>query len=402
MLMWMKINIKFILKFGGIYMLTVAEIPALKKAAEMQAEMINGGVLYLIIEGDVFTWRLPTKAFDLPLFRVGEHLDPKSVTGRAIREKRRLEENVPRSLYGRRLRTVTEPLFDDNGNAVGAYTIVFPRQHPIVSSFPNFAPTVADMFAEGAVLYLADFQKIISVQQSKKFQIPELTAGRALTANDLTSKALNSKTLQIEEYGSERFGVPVLATATPVFDDEDPSVLVGVMGVLIPKEIATKLRGMSGSLKQGLTEISQTIEQMAAAAAVIHKNEQELNKEIQEILNLSGKINALTGFIKEISDQTNMLGLNAAIEAARVGEAGKGFGVVAQEIRKLSEQIKATVPQIKELTDHIELKVGETNTKSLNSLESSQSQAAATEQVTASVQEISAMSEHLSKIAQQM
>lgn len=383
-------------------MLLATDIPVLKKAAEMQAEMITGGVLYLIVEHDVFTWRLPTRAFDLPLFQLGKHLDPKSITAQAIREKKSLEENVPRSLYGRRLRILTEPLFDENNNVIGAYTILFPRQHPIVSSFPDFAPIVADMFAEGAVLYLADFQKIISVQQSKKFKIPELTVGRPLSANDLASKVLKSKKTQVEEFREDRFGMPVLATTTPVFDDEDPVELVGVMGVLVPKEFAAKLRGMSGNMKRGLSEISQTIEQMAAAASAIHRNEQELNTEIKEILNLSGKINALTGFIKEISDQTNMLGLNAAIESARVGEAGKGFGVVAQEIRKLSEQIKATVPQIKELTDNIEARVGATNAKSLNSLESSQSQAASTEQITANIQEISAMSEQLEKIAQQM
>lgn len=138
------------------------------------------------------------------------------------------------------------------------------------------------------------------------------------------------------------------------------------------------------------------------AAANIHKNEQVLSTEIQDILQLSEKINALTAFIKDISGQTNMLGLNAAIEAARVGEAGKGFSVVAQEIRKLSEQTKETVPQIKSLTDSIKLKVEETNAKSLDSLQSSQNQAAATEEVTASLQEISAMSEHLEGIARQM
>jgi len=71
-------------------------------------------------------------------------------------------------------------------------------------------------------------------------------------------------------------------------------------------------------------------------------------------------INSVMEFIKEIADETKMLGLNAAIEAARVGEAGRGFGVVAEEIRKLSQESKKTVVQIKELTQGIEKSMAET------------------------------------------
>ena len=60
------------------------------------------------------------------------------------------------------------------------------------------------------------------------------------------------------------------------------------------------------------------------------------------------KIEALSDSILQISSQTNLLALNAAIEAARAGEAGKGFSVVAEEIRKLSEETKVTVTEIQQ------------------------------------------------------
>jgi methyl-accepting chemotaxis protein len=56
-----------------------------------------------------------------------------------------------------------------------------------------------------------------------------------------------------------------------------------------------------------------------------------------------------------MADETQMSGLNAAIEAARAGDAGRGFGVVAEEIRKLSDQSKQTAEQIRQLTKTIEV-----------------------------------------------
>lgn len=65
------------------------------------------------------------------------------------------------------------------------------------------------------------------------------------------------------------------------------------------------------------------------------------------------QINILSDSIMQITEQTNLLALNAAIEAARAGEAGRGFSVVADEIRKLAEQSKDTVLKIQDVTSRV-------------------------------------------------
>ncbi|MBN6186089.1 methyl-accepting chemotaxis protein [Aneurinibacillus sp. BA2021] len=84
----------------------------------------------------------------------------------------------------------------------------------------------------------------------------------------------------------------------------------------------------------------------------------ETEVQIRELGNRSEAIKGIIGTIHQISEQTNLLALNAAIEAARAGEQGKSFAVVAQEIRKLAEQSGRSASEIATLISDIHAKIG--------------------------------------------
>jgi len=95
---------------------------------------------------------------------------------------------------------------------------------------------------------------------------------------------------------------------------------------------------------------------------------EELEKAIENS-KIVEQINVLSESIMEITEQTNLLALNAAIEAARAGDAGKGFSVVAEEIRKLAEQSKDTVIEIQSITTKVTESVTDLSSSSNRLLE---------------------------------
>ena len=155
---------------------------------------------------------------------------------------------------------------------------------------------------------------------------------------------------------------------------------------------------LSSELANGFIQISSTIEELAASAQSITGNQSVLVNEIQTVGEDIKSISSVLKSLTKIADQTRILGINASIEAARLGHEGKAFAVVAEEIRRLADTAKTTVISIDSLKESIEKSLTSTIEAANITLGTTSQQSAAMEELSATVQSSTGLAEQLREI----
>ncbi len=228
----------------------------------------------------------------------------------------------------------------------------------------------------------------------------KITPGKVVLKGGAVERCLRERRRVTNRVDKAIYGETLIAIAVPIFNRSNEAIAAICFWETIEKQEV--LKNFAINFTDSIASLASTSEEIFAQSQQMASTSKELAGYAKEANQKVSETNQVLGMIKSISAQTNLLGLNAAIEAARVGEAGRGFSVVAEEIRKLAANSAESIKNGEQIVKVIQEQTSRT-TERVRQMDEAISQITdAITQLTEAVQQANIMGQKLGDLAENL
>ena len=254
----------------------------------------------------------------------------------------------------------------------------------VLQQFVEMAPYIPMFIEEPVSVAITNREAFIYNQPCPELPV-KCDLGVPFPDGNTPSMVMKSGEKIVREVSEKVYGIPFKSYAIPLKENGR------VVGCLMIAKSITVIKNS----KEAIANLSDEIEQVTVAVNEIAEGVQKSSENNHEVYRLMGalleeteKMNHILTAINKLSNSTKILGLNASIESARAGAAGRGFSVVAKEIERLSSSTTQSAKEIGEMLGSIEVQLNNISERSKETTDTFMQQAASLEEIAATMENL--------------
>jgi ElaB/YqjD/DUF883 family membrane-anchored ribosome-binding protein len=261
-------------------------------------------------------------------------------------------------------------------------------KNKVQKAFDELIPYMHVFFEDEIAFTISTTEYFLKVVNSKNINM-NAKPGDPLRPGGAAYECIKARKVTSLIVPKEVFGVEIKAIGIPVKDEKGS--IVGSIVLVKSLKRHYEMLNLSRTLSDSLAEITKSSSAVSSGIENTVNSNNKILSELQEAENRAEDTNDVLSFIKNVAHQTNLLGLNAAIEASRAGEYGKGFSVVANEIRKLSNSSSESVNKINNTLTQIKSSVNQISKSVTYTTDTFNQQLSEIQQIDAALQKLNSI-----------